>query len=126
MPGSYDDLVELSIGGGARPEAPAVDWVPPVDIVETPQAYEIIVDLCGVHKKDLTVRYDRGRLTVWGKRELEEADEVPHYCERRRGRFARAFNFRVPVDEAAIKAQLTNGLLTLTVPKRLPRQIVLE
>jgi HSP20 family protein len=95
-----------------------------VDIVETPTAFEVAIEVCGVSRDDLHASFEEGRLSVWGVRRPSEG-ETHHYRERRMGRFARAFSFRTPVDEAAVSAKLARGVLTLTVPKRLPRRIAL-
>jgi HSP20 family protein len=120
------DEHELTVIGGraATPFEGVSDWLPPVDIVETPTAFEVAIEVCGVSRDDLHASFEEGRLSVWGVRRPSEG-ETHHYRERRMGRFARAFSFRTPVDEAAVSAKLARGVLTLTVPKRLPRRIAL-
>ena len=118
----------ISVTGGRAPapgEGPG-DWLPPVDIVETETAFEIAVELCGVSREDVSVGFQDGRLTVWGRRRSDAAGETLHYRERRVGRFVRAFRFRTPVDGAGIAASLRQGVLTLNVPKKRPRRIPLE
>ncbi len=113
-------------GSRATPARDGVDWLPPVDILETPTSFEVALDVCGVPREQIDVRLEDGRLTVSGTRELDEGDEFCHYRERQVGRFARAFTFRVPVDADGIEAKLADGVLTLTIPKQLPTQVELE
>jgi HSP20 family protein len=103
-----------------------VDWLPPVDILETPTSFEVALDVCGVPREAIDVRLQDGRLTVSGTRESADRDEFCHYRERQLGRFARAFTFRTPVNADGIEAKLADGVLTLTIPKQLPRKVALE
>ena len=44
-------------------------WTPPVDLLETPDAYVVMAELPGVEREDLTISmHDDGRLTVAGER----------------------------------------------------------
>ncbi len=112
--------------GSAPPEVGSADWLPPVDILETPTAFHVAVELCGVSREDVRVGFQDGRLTVWGRRRSGAEDETLHYRERRVGRFVRAFSFRTPVDGAGIAASLRQGVLALNVPKTPPRKIPLD
>ncbi|MGQ9731138.1 MAG: Hsp20/alpha crystallin family protein [Candidatus Zipacnadales bacterium] len=103
-----------------------VEWLPPVDIVETADRFEITVELCGVAREDIDVYLDDGNLTVGGMRRADEEGETCHYRERPMGRFARSFSFRSPIDEERIIARLAEGVLCLTIPKKLPQQIPLS
>ena len=116
---------ELTIAVTGDVASGLADWLPPVDILETPTAFEIALELCGVVRDDVQVGFREGRLTVWGTRRPDTAGEALHYRERRTGRFVRAFSFRTPVDGGRIAARLRQGVLALTVPKRQPRRIPL-
>jgi len=118
--------VPVEAGRIPAPGEGAADWLPPVDIGETAEGFQVVVELCGVAREDVSVGFHEGRLTVWGERRREGAAETVHYRERRSGRFLRAFRFRTPVEGDRIAASLKQGLLTLTVPKRRPRRIPLE
>jgi HSP20 family protein len=102
------------------------EWLPAVDILDRPEAFEVAIELCGVRREDISIQLEAGRLTVSGERLPDPEAELCHYRERRFGAFARAFTFRSPVEEAAVAARLEQGVLTLTIPKRLPRKIGLE
>jgi len=116
-----------TVGDRLGPPADATsDWLPPVDIVDTPTAFEITVEVCGVPRDDINIHLDGGRLTVWGVRHPGGEAELHHYRERRLGRFARSFSFRTPVDQRGIAARLADGVLTLTLPKQQPKRIPLE
>ena len=96
--------------------APA-GWTPPVDLLETDDAYVIVAEVPGVDRSDLTISlHDDGRLTVAGVRRERGADEY-HRIERGHGSFSRTFHLPIPVDADSIKADLRDGVLTVTCPK---------
>lgn len=90
-----------------------------LDTAETEDAYEINLDVPGVKKKDIDISFENGRLTISGnrKREEEEKGKFFHRTERSFGSFQTSFALPGEVDEAKIDAQLTDGVLTLTIPK---------
>ncbi len=107
------------------------DWRPAVDIRETPEAYQIEIDLPAVDPNDVDVNVSEGVLTVQGERRPrgEAEGERIHRTERRYGRFARSFVLPETADPERISAQARNGVLQLTVGKKeshRPRNIEIE
>lgn len=98
------------------PASQTRSWRPPVDVVETDEAFVLTLDVPGVAEDALSVEMDRGRLTVSGSRETTE-DGRSHVAERRAGAFERAFKLPSAVDDGHIDALLENGVLTIRVPK---------
>jgi len=111
--------------GNAAGGRTATDWLPPADILETPQGFEVTLEVCGAPREAIDVRAEENRLTVSGERRDVEG-EFCHYRERPVGRFARSFSFRVPVDADGIRAALAEGVLTLTIPKKEPTRVSVE
>jgi len=96
--------------------APA-GWAPPVDLLETADAYLVMAELPGVSRDDLTISlHDDGRLTIAGVRRERSAEEY-HRVERGHGSFSRTFHLPVAVDGDRVTADLRNGVLTVTCPK---------
>ena len=95
------------------------DWVPSVDISETENGYEIRAELPGVAKDDLHVSVEDNRLTLSGEKRQEKADDTQNYrrIERRYGSFQRRFTLPSEVEIDDIKAEFTDGVLTLSIPK---------
>jgi len=92
-------------------------WTPPVDLLETSDAYLVIAELPGVSREDLTISlHDDGRLTVAGVRRERHGEEY-HRVERGHGSFSRTFHLPIPVDADRITADLHDGVLTVTCPK---------
>ena len=90
--------------------------VPPVDIFETEESLTVIVDLPGVHKKDVDIKVDQDILTIMGKvRYTEPKDSVRE--EFRLLDFFRQFQLSEEVDREKISAESNNGVLTIKLPK---------
>jgi HSP20 family protein len=93
-------------------------WKPPVDLHETASDYVITAELPGVARSDIQIHFHDGRLTLSGERRAHDcACEQFHRLERGHGAFTRTFQLPVPVDSEAIRADLRNGVLTVTCPK---------
>jgi HSP20 family protein len=95
------------------------DWAPSVDISETDEEYLIRASLPGVKKEDAAVTVADGMLTLSGERaqQLEQKDEKFHKVESFYGSFSRSFALPDAVNEAAIRADSKDGVLTVHVPK---------
>ena len=92
-------------------------WSPPVDLLETTDAYLVMAELPGVIREDLTISmHDDGRLTIAGVRR-ERLGEEYHRVERGHGNFSRTFHLPIPVDADRITADLHDGVLTVSCLK---------
>ena len=123
----FDDLDQT--GRGAHPGTSI--HAPALDVIETPAAIEIVVDLPGVLAEDLRVVIKQGALIVaGGKHPPAEACQDGadfHLVERSFGRFARVVRFDHAVNAARAAASLTAGVLRVSVPRiaeRRGREIV--
>ncbi len=93
-------------------------WVPPVDLVELDDRYQLTVELPGLKRSDVTIEYHEQVLTIRGTRSgPTEAPDRYQQLERGQGAFSRSFKFAVPIAGDAISADLSHGVLTVTVPK---------
>ena len=96
-------------------------WSPLVEATETPTEYLISAELPGISPENVEVAMSEGTLTLKGHK-LEEKKEGEkertfHLWERSYGEFTRTFRFPLPVNEAKVAAEFTNGILRVTVPK---------
>jgi len=114
-------LFEEAIGGGtpAREGATAA-WAPPVDVKETRDSLVFTAELPGFKVEELTLRVENGVLSLEGERKFEQESEEKnwHRVERAYGRFYRSFALPVNVDSGKITADLSEGVLTVQLPKR--------
>ena len=90
------------------------------DIHETDIGYEVKIDIPGFNKEDISIEFDHDVLTVHAKRQSEtsEKDEEGQFIRRERsyGSMTRQFYLK-NADEENSKANYTDGVLTLTMPK---------
>lgn len=92
-------------------------WMTPaVDIFETDDGLTLVADLPGVGKDGLNLGIDNGILTVEGKPQLAEKGEVL-WTEFGAPGYYRRFQLPDNLDLEKIEANLSNGVLTLQVPK---------
>jgi HSP20 family protein len=95
-------------------------FVPSFEVKETKDAYVFKADLPGIREEDLDLSLTGNRLTVSGKREEEQREEAERYFafERSYGSFSRSFTLPEGVDVEHANAELRDGVLTLSLPKR--------
>lgn len=94
-------------------------WTPAVRLVEAPNAYVLTVQLPGVASEAVDVQVTREAVSITGERkqpEVAEGDRVL-YEGIRYGTFRRVVNLPDAVQNDAVEATFTDGLLTLTLPK---------
>ena len=96
-----------------------LEWRPSSDITETDKEYLIHAELPGVKKDDIRVTVDQGTVTFSGERKTrkESKDEKIHRLESFQGKFARSFSLPPDVDQSQIKAEISDGVLALHLPK---------
>jgi HSP20 family protein len=99
---------------------PSTTFVPAADIFETSAGYELHLALPGVAKDAVAIDFQEGQLVVSGSRpapatEGEDAPKVRR-VETRFGEFSRTFRLPETVNVKAISAELTDGLLRVTLP----------
>lgn len=91
-----------------------------VDWKETPDAHIFKADLPGLNKEEIKVQVEDGNvLCISGQRSKEEThkDDNWHRIERSHGSFLRKFRLPENAKPDDMKAQVENGVLTITVPK---------
>ena len=95
------------------------NWAPSVDVSETDDSYEVLAELPGVAKDDLSVSVKDNLLTLSGEKRQEKTDDTQNYrqVERRYGSFQRRFTLPSEVKADSIKAEFRDGVLTLSIPK---------
>lgn len=91
---------------------------PRSNVSESETGYSISMELPGLSIDQIQVEVHEGRLTISGEKKIDHSDETKHVLvERQSGEFKREFEFTHAVDFDKISAQLTNGVLTIDVPK---------
>src|SRR5438067_13904380 len=110
-----DDLRRLLDAGVA-----AVEFTPPLDILETDTALQIILDLPGVAAARIDVVFSRNVLLITGDKPpvaCDPDDAAFHIAERAFGRFARAVGVEGAFDAGKAAATLRDGELRVVLPR---------
>ena len=96
----------------------AGECAPPMDVYETAEGIEVVMDVPGVAMHDLRIVFSQGTLIVAG-RKLPSAcpshQAAFHLAERSFGRFARAIRLAGAFDASQASARLTAGELHVTL-----------
>lgn len=100
--------------------APEAAFLPKTDVKEKADAFDIAVELPGVDQEDIEISCIGNRLTISGEREEEAREENERYYtwERSCGHFSRSFTLPESAEIEKVKAELKDGVLHVTVPKK--------
>jgi HSP20 family protein len=98
------------------------EWVPAVDVAETPEQITVKAELPGIDAKEIDISLTGDILTIKGekKSEREEKKEDYHLVERNYGSFSRSLTLPAAVNAEKIDAKYEKGVLTITCPKKEP------
>ena len=112
---------ELQTGRGKGEEALATTpsyVLPPVDIAEDESGFTLFADLPGVSKDRLAVRVDGDNLIIEGAIQTPTPQDMSLvYGEAQFSLYHRRFTLSRELDRSQIQANLSNGVLKLTIPK---------
>ncbi len=93
-------------------------WMPPVDLLETGDAYVITAELPGLSRDNIQLQVHDGKVTLRGERPGRGAScEQYHRVERGHGQFSRTFSLPLAIDVEGISADFDAGVLTVRIPK---------
>jgi HSP20 family protein len=120
----FDELEDMlermskQFEGGFPERMPTVGGVA-IDVADRDEKYVVTADLPGYETDDIDVTVTEGRLRIEAERETGTAEESEDYIfnERHRESVSRTVRLPEPVDEEAVTAKYTNGVLTVTLPK---------
>jgi len=82
---------------------------PRVDVLETENEFLVLADMPGVKPEDVDVRFEKGELSVHGRRPVGRENEFTAYH--------RTFAVADVVAADKISAELKAGVLTIRLPK---------
>jgi HSP20 family protein len=98
--------------------APARTFVPTADIFETEPALTLVLEMPGVDKNNVDISIEYNILTVHGRLDFANYEGLqPVYTEYNVGHYRRSFSLSNKVDQGKISAEMTDGVLTLVLPK---------
>jgi HSP20 family protein len=92
---------------------------PLLNVWEDDGHYFVEAELPGLKLEDLEILVNGSQLTVKGERkETLGENDVWHRRERGFGNFARVFELPHVIDSEHVRAELKQGILTITLPKQ--------
>ena len=103
-----------------------------VDVKENEKEYSVHAEIPGVNKEDIQVSVEGNIVTLRaeiGQQDKQTEGEKVLRSERYYGAVSRSFQLPADIDEAAAKARYENGVLLLTLPKKVsstPQRLVVE
>jgi HSP20 family protein len=95
-------------------------FTPAFEVKETKDGFVFKADVPGVKDKDVEVKLTGTRLAISGKREVEHEDKTDTFYayERNYGTFVRTFTLPEDIDHDHVQADMKDGVLTVSVPKK--------
>ncbi len=111
-------LINFAFGGTGLGQMTDAPWVPLADLSETDDAFVIEVDMPGVSKDQLHVELNDRELIISGEITQKEKERGRlHRRSRRTGRFEYRTLLPGDINPEGVSAQLSDGVLKVTVPK---------
>lgn len=113
-------------GSGAADGGRRLVWRPPVEVFETEDSLQVVVEIAGMQGQDIDIVVEGDILTIQGER------PDPTNCEHRTyhvarigyGPFAADIHLPFAVDTDAAEASYTNGFLHVILPRTKARTII--
>lgn len=97
---------------------PGKYYIPDTDIYETSDALIVVMEIPGVSNENIDIKLDRDQLTINANINLENYKHFnPVYTEYNVGHYSRSFTLSNKVDQEKIEAQVSDGVLSLKLPK---------
>ena len=97
---------------------PARTFMPAADIYEAESALTVVLEMPGVDKANVDVIVEEGVLTVQGRLDFSKYEGMqPVYSEYNIGHYRRSFSLSNKIDQGKISADMSDGMLTVTLPK---------
>ena len=104
--------------------------MPPVDVIEDANGITLYADLPGVSRENLHLQVEAGTLTIDAEMDLALPEDLQSsHTEVGFGRFHRIFTLSQELDPKKVSAELSNGVLRLSIPKAehaKPRRIAIR
>jgi len=121
----FDDLFRgffvRPVEYGQTAEAPAIK----VDVKEQEKVFVVHAEMPGIKKEDIHVSIDGPVVSISAERKQEkdvkEGERVLR-LERYFGKVSRSFQLGQDIDDSAASAKFNDGVLELTLPKRVAAQ----
>ncbi len=112
--GDFDSLVHQVFGAGPGIQA----FYVPASVWEDPNSYHVELDVPGVSRDNVDLTFEKGTLRITTERTAPEDQRKGLVDERRYGKVTRTVTLPESIDPESIAAELTSGVLHVTVAKK--------
>ena len=112
-------LMNMAFGSLAPVAVPDLPWAPAADVSENDDAYVVRVELPGVQRDQIELQLQDRELVISGEIPEPPQDEKErrHRSSRPTGRFEYRTFLPGDVNPDGVRAELHDGVLTVTIPK---------
>jgi HSP20 family protein len=114
--GDLEGVVEQFFGpAGVRGSSP---YFVPASLWEEGEAYHVELDVPGVARENIELKFENGALSISVERAAADESRKGLVDERRYGKTTRTVALPESIDPETIAAQLTDGVLHVTMSKK--------
>jgi HSP20 family protein len=115
-----DDIINDSFGVQSPLTSHRNSGLPAVNIIENERAFELEVAAPGYKKSDFKIDIEEQTLKISSERTSKEEENTDRFTRREFAytSFQRSFHLPETVDQEAITAQYTDGILKVTLTKK--------
>ena len=92
---------------------------PKYNVIENEKEYSVLMEIPGIDKKDVSIECDNDVLTISNSKEYSK-DSDTHFNRFESLEVNKSFYLSEDVDAKKIDAQLKNGILEITIPRKTP------
>jgi len=97
---------------------PARTFIPHADIYETDEVLKVLLEMPGVEKGNVDIHVEDDVLEIEGRIDFSKYQGLtPLYTEYPVGHYRRSFSLSSRIDQHKIAAEMSSGVLTITLPK---------
>jgi HSP20 family protein len=118
----FDDVVHEESGLGLFPKMRETPWMPAIELQETEAELILKAQVPGLEPENLDIQVSDNAIFLTGEYQEQKKDDSRgimrsefHY-----GRFTRVVPLPSAIQHDHVMANMTDGLLTLTMPKAVP------
>ncbi len=90
---------------------------PPASVTETADGYMLELEMPGVGKDGLEISIENNELSIVGRRSFPAIEGALVHRESRNHHYRRSFEIDPSIDSGKISARISQGVVTLTLPK---------
>lgn len=113
-----DDVMNGVTGTALGSTAPQQSYSPAIDVRASEDEIVFACDVPGVKREELEITIQRDVLTLAGRRRYQGSERDRVWLGRSYGAFTRSFTLPEGVDTDRLSADLSDGVLTIRVPRQ--------